>query len=349
MSELSEAHVGSGLVMTVTGPIPLGELGPTLTHEHILNDCSCWWNPAGRPELADAEVSPGILWELREDPFACRDNLGLRDEAAAVDELRLFAAGGGRSVVDPTCRGIGRDPAALRRIAGATGLNVVMGSGYYLQASHPPALASMSEDDVADEIVREATGGVDGVRIGLIGEIGVSADFTLDERKSLRGAARAQTRTGLPLMVHLPGWFRLGHEVLDMAEAEGVEPRQVVLCHMNPSHDDLTYQHGLAARGAFLGYDMIGMGFFYADQGVQCPDDDAAARAILGLAEAGHGGRVLLSGDVFLKMMLTRHGGNGYAHVARHFLPRLVRHGMDPAAAAALLVDNPARLFHGRD
>ena len=39
--------------------------------------------------------------------------------------------------------------------------------------------------------------------------------------KSLRGAARAQARTGLPLMVHLPGWFRLGHEVLDIVEEEG--------------------------------------------------------------------------------------------------------------------------------
>ena len=150
-------------------------------------------------------------------------------------------------------------------------------------------------------------------------------------------------------MVHLPGWFRLGHEVLDVAEAEGADPRHTVLCHMNPSHDDPAYQRGLAARGASLGYDMIGMGFFYADQGVQCPDDDAAARAIVGLIEAGHGDCMLLSGDVFLRMMLTRHGGNGYAHVPRHFLPRLVRHGLDPEAARALLIDNPARLFHRRD
>ena len=158
MSERSEAHVGSGLVMTVTGPIPVAELGMTLTHEHILNDVSCWWNPDGRPGLADAPLAPGILWELREDPFACRDNLGLRDEEAAVEELGLFAAEGGRSAVDPTCRGIGRDPAALHRIAEATGLNLVMGSGYYLQASHPPALAAMSEDDVADQIVRGGHG-----------------------------------------------------------------------------------------------------------------------------------------------------------------------------------------------
>ena len=45
MSELSPAHVRSGQVMTVTGAIPVADLGVTLMHEHILNDCSCWWNP----------------------------------------------------------------------------------------------------------------------------------------------------------------------------------------------------------------------------------------------------------------------------------------------------------------
>lgn len=348
MSDLSQAHAGSGLVMTVLGPVPVDALGVTLMHEHILNDCSCWWNPPGpeRADLADAPLSPKILWHLRQDPFVNRRNLGLDDEAAAIEELGLFVSEGGRTVVDPTCRGIGRNPAGLQRISRATGLNIVMGAGYYLHSSHPPELAPMSADEVADQIVAEATEGVDGVRIGLIGEIGVSSDFTDEERKSLTGAARAQVRTGLPLMVHLPGWFRLGHEVLDMVEAEGADLRHTVLCHMNPSHDDQDYQRSLAERGAFIEYDMIGMDFFYADQQVQCPDDDAAARGIMRLVEAGLGDRVLLSQDVFLKMMLTRHGGNGYAHVPRHFLPRLVRHGLDPQAARAMLTANPARVFH---
>ena len=52
----------------------------------------------------------------------------------------------------------------------------------------------MRADAIADEIVGDALEGVDGtgVRIGLIGEIGVSGDFTAEEEKSLRGAARAQ-------------------------------------------------------------------------------------------------------------------------------------------------------------
>jgi phosphotriesterase-related protein len=350
MDERSEAHVGSGLVMTVDGPIPSADLGMTLMHEHLQNDCTCWWNPPTDPArqyLADSPVRIEILSELRQDPFVNRHNIALDDLPLAIDELRDFTAQGGRTVVDPTCRGIGRDPGKLRAISAATGLNIVMGAGYYLHTSMPADFAALSVDAIADQIVAEALSGTDGTdaRIGLIGEIGVSSAFTEAEERSLRGAVRAQARTALPLMVHLPGWFRLGHRVLDIVEAEGGDLRHTVLCHMNPSHDDPAYQIGLAARGAFVEFDMIGMDYFYADQQVQCPSDDEVARAILRLADAGHPDRILLSQDVFLKMMLTRYGGNGYGFVTRHFLPRLKRHGMDDAALAGLMIDNPRRVF----
>lgn len=347
---LSQAHVRSGKVMTVAGPIAAAELGMTLMHEHVLNDCLCWWHKPKEPErqyLAGGFVCIEILSELRQDPFVNRHNITLDDEALAIEELKQFVAVGGRTLVEPTCQGIGRDPLALQRVSRATGLNVVMGAGYYLGSSHPARIAQMSADDIADEIVREAVDGVGdtGVRIGLIGEIGVSSDFTPDEEKSLRGAARAQKLTGLPLMVHLPGWFRLGHKVLDIAEREGAELRHTVLCHMNPSHDDFEYQSSLAARGAFIEYDMVGMDFFYADQQVQCPSDEESARAIARLIEAGHLDRILLSHDVFLKMMLTRYGGNGYAFVPKHFLPRLKRHGVAETALRRLMHDNPRSVF----
>jgi phosphotriesterase-related protein len=250
-------------------------------------------------------------------------------------------------VVDPTCQGIGRDPRALLRISQATQLNVVMGGGYYLQASHPERVRGMSSGDIADEIVREAVEGVGGtgIRIGLIGEIGISADVTAEEEKSLRGAAQAQRRTGLPLMVHLPGWFRVAHRVLDLVADEGGEMRHTVLCHMNPSGADVAYQVALAERGAFLEYDMIGMDFWYADQGVQCPSDEDNARAIMGLIDRGCLDRLLLSQDVFLKMMLTRYGGFGYAYLQRHFLPRLRRHGATEAQITQMMVGNPRRVF----
>lgn len=348
--DLSEAHMNSGKVMTVTGPVAAADLGVTLIHEHILNDCTCWWHAPKTPErqhLASKFVCIEILGELRQDPFVNKHNITLDDEPLAIDELGDFKRAGGQTIVEPTCRGIGRDPRALKRISQASGLNIVMGAGYYLASSHPAIVAKMSAEQIADEIVAEAVDGVDGtdIRIGLIGEIGVSADFTAAEEKSLRGAAQAHVRTGLPLMVHLPGWYRLGHRVLDVVAEEGADLRHTVLCHMNPSHDDLAYQGELAARGAFLEYDMIGMDFFYADQQVQCPSDEDAARAIARLVEAGHADRILLSHDVFLKMMLTRYGGNGYAYILRHFLPRLGRHGLDDHILHRLMRDNPRSVF----
>lgn len=350
MSEKSQGHIGSGQVMTVTGPIPVDSLGVTLMHEHLLNDCTCWWNKPKEPErqfLAEGPVRGGILGELRMDPFVNLDNCALDDEAATIEELAPFVAGAGKTVVDPTCRGIGRNPYALVRVSRAAGVNVVMGGGYYLESSHPVDVGSMRPEEVADEIVEEALEGVNGtgVRIGLIGEIGVSGDFTAAETISLRGAAQAQVRTGLPLMVHLPGWFRHAHRVLDIVAEEGADISHTVLCHMNPSGHDATYQDTLAERGAFLEYDMIGMDYWYADQGVQCPSDEDNARAIVRLVEAGHMGRLLLSQDVFLKMMLTRHGGFGYAYLLRHFLPRLARHGLSETQLRQLIVDNPRSVF----
>jgi phosphotriesterase-related protein len=350
MSERSVAHVASGLVMSVNGPIPVGSLGVTLMHEHLVNDCRCWWHrpqDKAREHLGSQKVGIEIIGELRMDPFVNLDNCALDDPELTCRELMPFVAAGGRSLVDPTCRGIGRNPKALRQISAVTGLNIIMGSGYYLETSHPPSLSSMSADAVADEIVKEAIEGVEGTdaRIGLIGEIGVSGEFTPSEEKSLRGAARAQARTGLPIMVHLPAWFRHGGRVLDIVAQEGGDIRHTVLCHMNPSGDDIAYQTDLAARGAFIEYDMIGMDYWYADQQVQCPSDEDNARAIKRLIDLGFLERILLSQDVFLKMMLSHYGGFGYAYVLRHFVPRLKRHGINEAQIKIMLVDNPRRVF----
>ncbi|WP_442504251.1 phosphotriesterase family protein [Marinivivus vitaminiproducens] len=339
--------------MTVQGPVGIDELGVTLMHEHILNDVRSWWHEPtteSRRPLAEGPVRPQILGELRMDPFVNKHNLALDDEDLAIEELLAFVGEGGRTVVDPTCRGIGRDPVALTRIAKATGLQIVMGAGHYLEGSHPDEVKLMDAGAIADQLVREATRGVDDgpSRIGLIGEIGVSADFTEAEEKCLRGAAQGARRTGLPLMVHLPGWERHAHKVLDIVEEEGADPHHTVLCHMNPSLEDVAYQSGLAERGAFLEYDMIGMDYYYADQDAQCPSDADNARAIRRLIDMGYGDSLLLSQDVFLKMMLTRYGGFGYAYVLRHFVPRLRRVGVPAQQIEAMLTDNPKRVFSAR-
>ena len=342
--------VRSGTVMSVLGPIPAAAMGVTLMHEHILLDASKLWQcpcHASDMALADAPMNIEIIGELRMNPFLSRDNCMLLDVDLAVGELGRFSELGGDTVVDPTNLGIGRDPPALRRIARRSRLNIIMGSGFYLEASHPDWFTRMSLDEATAFIVDDVGGGPSRpeVMAGIIGEIGVSKDFTAAEEKSLRAAARASKITEVPLSIHLPGWERLAHRVLDVVEQEGADLNHTVLCHMNPSHGDLDYQRSLARRGAFLEYDMIGMDYYYAEQKAQSPSDEENARAIRALIDMGHAERVLMSQDVFLKMMLTKYGGFGYGYILRHFVPRLKRHGLDQDIIDLMLKQNPVRVF----
>ena len=75
--------------------------------------------------------------------------------------------------MDVTSIGIGRDPVALLRISRATGLNVVMGAGYYIDQTHSDWLRKASVDEIAKSIIKDVDEGVDGtgIRAGIIGEI----------------------------------------------------------------------------------------------------------------------------------------------------------------------------------
>jgi phosphotriesterase-related protein len=328
-------------VQTVLGEIAASDMGITITHEHLLIDArKGWYEPkeATRMALAHQLLSMGILHELRQDPYMNFDNCFMFDEDTAVSEARQFQLLGGTTIVDATCLGIGRDPQALRRISKRTGIHVLMGCGYYLESRHLPHVKDASIDDLKDEIVKDVLEGADdtNIRAGYIGEIGVSPNFSVQEEKVLRAAARAQAKTGVALSVHLPGWERLAHRVLDVIAEEGGDIGKTILDHMNPS---------FAVRGAYLEYDMIGMDFYYANENSQSPSDEDNAKAIKNLIDLGFANKLLLSQDVFLKMMLTCYGGNGYAYILRHFVPRLRRHGVSQEAIQTMLVDNPARVF----
>lgn len=342
--------VDSGYVMTVLGPLPVAQMGVTLMHEHILLDASGKWVPpccCSERHLAEMPVRMENLGELALNPLASRDNCQLFDPDLAVEELMKFRALGGETVIDPTNIGIGRDPQALQRISRLTGLNIVMGTGFYLEPSHPAYVKARSVEQLTEQLIYDVGGAGEKppVIAGLIGEIGVSATFTPDEEKSLRAAGRASAATGVPMEIHLPGWERHGHRVLDILEHEGADLRHVVLCHMNPSFNDKNYQRDLARRGAYLEYDMIGMGYYYADESAQSPSDEENARAIRELIDDGYIQQVLLSQDVFLKTMLTRYGGHGYGYILKHFVPRLRRHGVSGEQLETLMIDNPRRVF----
>ncbi|MCE5190992.1 MAG: phosphotriesterase-related protein [Actinomycetia bacterium] len=336
-------------VRTVLGEIDAADLGPTLFHEHLIINGSAAWRT---PQLSDHEgwevarkpVEIGFLGRLRNDPYLSLDNTRLDDVDLAVEEASRFKDAAGATIVEVTPPGAGRNPTVLAQIAERTGLNIVMGCGFYLERTHPASFEQMSVDDVADTIAHDVLEGVDGVCAGVIGEIGVGLRFTPAEERSLRGAARAAARTAVPLVVHLPGWLRYGHRVLDVVEEEGADPNATVLAHMNPSHTDREYQHSLADRGAWLEYDMLGMELGYPGEG-QSPSDAENAAAVTRLIADGYGRRLLLSHDIFIKTLLKHYGGFGYAHVLTGFAQRLEALGVSREVLLGILTDNPRSVF----
>src|SRR5262249_1571134 len=138
-SQTSRMTAPAGRIQTVLGPMMPDAIGITLPHEHLLIDFKVMFaEPAGASDKRGAwePVSLANLGWVRQNFNANLDNLRLLDEQVARDEILLFKRAGGCTVVDPTPKTIGRDPLALARIARATGLNVVMGAGYYVAASH---------------------------------------------------------------------------------------------------------------------------------------------------------------------------------------------------------------------
>jgi len=304
---------------TVLGPIDPADLGWTLPHEHT---AIALWHIANRWDY----------WELR------------RDEPVIVEELAAFRAAGGGTVVDLTLDGVGRDPGWLAGIARATGLHLVMGSGWYRGAHYPAEtlVDRRSVDSLADEIVRDATEGVadTGIRSGIIGEIGTDKPWlSAQEERVHRAAARASRRSGLAITTHAVQ-STVGLDQLAIFEAEGADLSRVVIGHAD-SNPSLDYHLAIVERGATVEFDFLGMTFTPLER-------HGEGRIVDNLRELlarGHVERILISQDVCHDSQLRRYGGNGYTYLADTFLPRLRAAGVSESEIRTITVDNPRRLL----
>ena len=124
-----------GKVITVNGPIEPDQLGITLMHEHLLFTCLMWFleeNHRGLGSDSYAPVTARNAALLRQFPYHNRDNLINTDWYLTAMEIRRFKMALGRTVVDSSDLGLGRDVWGLRKIADDVGMNIISGTGYYV-------------------------------------------------------------------------------------------------------------------------------------------------------------------------------------------------------------------------
>ena len=120
----------SGKISTVLGPINPNDAGITLMHEHVFVDGSCFQSvpeEASLRTLIQSEIKPELIRQLAKHWNVISNHIKLNDFTLMQEELRNFVLSGGRTIVEATSIGIGRDPLAVTKMARATGLNIIMG------------------------------------------------------------------------------------------------------------------------------------------------------------------------------------------------------------------------------
>jgi phosphotriesterase-related protein len=305
-------------VMTVSGPIPPDKLGFTLPHEHT---GIALWHVDRRWDY----------WELTPD------------EDLLTEELRDYRRRGGASIVDLTLDGVGRDPHRLRRLASSTGLNVIMGSGWYRGAHYPPELLvdRRGVGDLAALIVAEFEHGVGdtGIRPGIIGEIGTDKPWVSPgEERVHRAAARAALATGMAITTH-GVQSDVGLAQLRIFTEEGVDPSRVVIGHAD-SYLNIDFYLAVLDAGANLQFDFVGHRF-----GIEEALEPRLVETIVELLERGFSSQLMLSQDVCHNRQLKAYGGFGFVYLHQHFLPTLRTAAVGEGEIRVMTIDNPARIL----
>jgi phosphotriesterase-related protein len=305
-------------VMTVSGPIPPERVGFTLPHEHT--GIHLWHVP-----------DRWDYWELTPD------------ELTIAEELRDFRRRGGSTLVDLTPPGTGRDPERLRRLATRTGVQIVMGTGWYRQSYYPAEalIDRRSVDDLAAEMAAEFTDGVagTGVHPGIIGEIGTDKPWvSAQEERVHRAAARAAKATGMAITTHAV-MSPVGLDQLRIFEEEGVDPGRVVIGHAD-SYPVLDHYLAILDHGANLEFDFLGHRF-----GTEEAAEPRLVQLMVELLERGYAGQLLLSQDVCHNSQLKANDGFGYTYLQQHFLPTLRTAAVGEGEIRQMTLDNPRRIL----
>jgi phosphotriesterase-related protein len=313
-------------VNTVLGPVPAHELGVAAVHEALLS------------VLPGAQYAPDISFD-RAEIFK-----------ALSAKLKDFHAHGGRTIVDSTGMFHGRDLKLYEALSRSTGVHIVASTGlgpeeelggYFLtpQTNPPTPWPAEKFDHLFSQEVAEGMVVPRVERRAAAGIVTTTADragMTPTEESLFRGSARAALKTGVPVSI------RFGADALhdlDVVLDEQLPADRVLVGGLD-RRDAAGAALEVARRGAFVGLDHVGLN---DDDGYLT--DRQRAALVLELVEAGHGDKVILSGNAIGVAKGLPDYDMPYSYVLSTFVPFLRAQGLDGKDAQRILVDNPRRLL----
>lgn len=172
------------------------DLGKTLTHEHLSLDFHHFYSEAPehlRGYLTEKEkISLGNIGILRQYPYASHYNIQFGDDDTkekVIEDLHLYKkwCDGNCTIVENTTTGICRDLKFYREAARQTGVNVIAGTGHYLEMTQKSGELLLTIEQMTELYTNEIVTGVDVsntqdgsdiIKCGFLGEIGSNWPIT---------------------------------------------------------------------------------------------------------------------------------------------------------------------------
>ena len=313
-------------INSVLGPIETGDMGFTLSHEHLAT------NAAGLlktfPELIDR---PGIIEQ-------------------ANDTLKEAYDEGLRTIIDVSTIDLGRDIEMMKEVSQNTGVQIIAATGNHLAVPRP--FIDLSPEVISDLYVREIEEGIEGtgVKAGIIKVASDAGGITDAQEIVLRAAGQASVRTNTPISTHTWSPERIGEEQVRILKEEGVNMNRVYIGHSNDD-TDMSYLLGLLDQGVWLGLDR-----FPGGRRPGTPAWEQRTELTKQLIDAGCSDRIMLSHDhsvpkarygVAVQEERFKYNPDGYNFITRNVLPRLKELGVTDGTINQIMVENPRRFFEG--
>jgi phosphotriesterase-related protein len=306
----------TGIIMTVRGPISAGEIGLTLTHEHILVDF------IGADSINESRWDKAIVGE-KVAPY-----------------LKQVKDMGCKTFIDATPEYIGRDPLLLQSISKSAGINIITNTGYYGAGNSnkflPKHACTETTEQLAERWIAEWTNGIGttGIKPGFI-KIGVTKDSLSElHAKLVHAAARTHLKTGLVIASHT-GPALPAFQQIEILKKEGVDPSAFIWVHAQGEKDSSNHLKA-AEAGAWVSLD-----------GINENNIEDYLSMITNMKQNSLLGKVLLSHDAGWYDPAKENGGEfrGFTTLFEKLLPALRNAGFTDDEINQLLVKNPAEAF----
>lgn len=317
-------------IETITGPVPVEELGTVLMHEHVF------------VTTEEVRQSYPELWD--------------EDEQVATAAKRLSALRdvGVRTIVDPTVIGLGRDVARVARVNELVDINIIAATGIYTWNQvpfafelHGPGTILGGEEQMVSLFVREITEGIAGTGIkAAFLKCALEGELTPGVERVLVATAEAHKQTGAPITVHTNPARRTGLLAQSILKREGVDLAAVVIGHSGDT-SDLDYLHELLDNGSYLGMDRFGLDIVL--------ESDTRVATVGQLVHEGFADRIVLSHDASCHIDWFPPGVREqvapewhYTYIHEKIIPALRQVGVKDEQIQTMLVDNPRRYFSSK-